>query len=382
MFDLAQIRKRTELEQVQDTGALPNASDDDDESDLSGSDDDSNSDSDADSDLEYSRAMDKYLDRQYEEYIAMSRSRTKRIRKGKKQKTAEPDLNELYDGIADEVTHERQKSRFDSSSDEDSDDEHEVDADNNPLLVKAPLEKQNASVRSAMWFSQDMFGDVDEFDGITDGNFANPAKGKNKATAAAAVQDDDDDEEEQYYDVEDDDEQEGQTNNKAAKSTTSTTEQKLSRTTGKSSRAVMQSNEADDNDDEDGDDDSDGSKRRKLAADNTFEVVPVPAPAEDDESDIDDDERAEILALVCEKAVAVVLDATVIDALPQCCNRQGSLVATGNKKWSQLLDDGYNRYAHNDTYVLLLLVLMAIGCWLLAVGCWLLAVGCWLLAVG
>jgi len=151
------------------------------------------------------------------------------------------------------------KSIYDSDSEEEG----------NPLIVTAAPDAVNASRRASQWFSQSLFNEVDMSQSLDEKKTFEP-----KQLEETGGNDSADDED--VSDIEDDD--------------------------------PMDS------------DDCDTPKKKKNTEDE-FEVVPATNYDSDDE--MNDYEKAELLAM-------------------------GTLLKTGKMKLSDLIDDGFNRYAFND----------------------------------
>merc|ERR1712137_932931 len=157
----------------------------------------------------------------------------------------------------------------------------------NPLIVTAAPEVVHPSRRASQWFSQSVFNDID-MDEVP------------KVDKMEDEEDDDDDEDYQAENYQVENYQEDEENENASGA----------------NMMITEDNEYSDSSDEDSDDER---KRKKKEGDD-FEVVPA---KNFDDEEMNDFEKAELLAM-------------------------GSLIKTGKLKLSDLIDDGFNRYAFND----------------------------------
>mmetsp|Transcript_8139 Transcript_8139/g.34217 ORF Transcript_8139/g.34217 Transcript_8139/m.34217 type:complete len:850 (+) Transcript_8139:53-2602(+) len=293
LFALSQIKSKRQLEAVHDGEEI-----DDLEITAAGySDDDSENDS-ADeflaSDSERVADMDRMLEDQYSQYLERAKRKQPRLKIGKKEKKRDVDMFDAFAQWKKEQEAKLTPAAAAYNSDSDEGDEEDVmsdgeehGAEENPLIVRdssgAPV---SSSQRAQQWFDQEMFAGVSPSLALSGGGLdssdeseGESAKEENRRESLSAIDLD-------HSDAKSDSDEE---------------------------MAEAGAERDSDSDSSDG-----------------FETVPMmkyrESDSDSDESDMDDKERAELLAL-------------------------GTLVKTGKMKWSDVIEKGYNRYTFDETDV-------------------------------
>ena len=217
----------------------------------------------------YNEQLEKVLDNQYEQFVEASTKIKKAILKKESKPMSDFDARAALKvaDLQNKLDDATKTSIYDSDSDQEGNEKEEK----NPLLVKV---KEPQTKRAAQWFSQKLFEDEMEEDEDDDDSIDNSSAFNDSYEQTESVDNEASDEEE---------EEESQSTGAVAKS----------------SAGKLEASE--ENDD--------------------FEVVPM--ENEDEDSDMDEWERAELLAL-------------------------GTLVKTGKLTLTDLVEEGYNRYSFND----------------------------------
>ena len=277
LFDLRRIKTKDQLQAVDDNEDADEMNSDDDEGEAESENEEELYDSD-----EYRDEMEDVLEEQYQQYLAASTSKSKKVLTiGKKEKKDRAGIS-TFDSMLEVAMHStapNKPSEFDSS-----DDEEEKTA--NPLLAN-PISDIPPTKRAAQWFSQSLFSDINEDD------------------------DDDEDEEENNagedvdVDYDEDEEEEEKVEVKAT-----------NKRVNKNDRYSKRRREEEEKEKEE--EENENPRKRKKRTEDDFEVVPM-QPIED----LDEAEKAELLAMA-------------------------TLVKSGQVKMSEMVDDGYNRFAFND----------------------------------
>lgn len=270
LFQIAKIKTKAQLDNFTAQRDIP-VKDSDDENSAEEDSDDDPVDKFLHEEEYYNEQLEKVLDSQYEQFIEAANKIKKAILKKESKPMSDFDARAALK-VAD-LQNKLDEATKTSIYDSDSDQEGNEKAERNPLIVKV---KEPQTKRAAQWFSQKLFEDEMEEDDDDDDSIDTSSAFNDSYEQTESVDDNEvsDDEEEEEAAV--------QSENTAA-----------------SSVAKLETSE--DNDD--------------------FEVVPM--DNEDEDSDMDEWERAELLAL-------------------------GTLVKTGKLTLTDLVEEGYNRYAFND----------------------------------
>ena len=261
LFALARLKSRDELNTFTKREE-PNLDADSDDSDSSDSEDPE------DEFLygreKYDEEMDAMLEDQYKNLLEQSKNLQKAMMK-RNSDSSEPAMSLEMMDLKEKIDSVTNKTIYDSDSEEEN--------EPNPLIVSAAPDAVNPSRRASQWFSQSLFNELD---------MSTPALDERKFNPELQTRDQED------MEVHDSPEE-------------------------------IATNE--DVEMEDDDSDVDTPKKEKIV-DEGFEVVPA-TNFDSDEEDMNDYEKAELLAM-------------------------GTLIKTGKLKLSDLIDEGFNRYAFND----------------------------------
>jgi len=279
LFDLSRIKNKSQLENFTKREAPMRLDEEDDDLDM-----DEESDSDAEEDFLYGREkydeeLEDQLEKEYEDFVSQSKNLQKAIVKRNSQPTEGMTLQEM--DLQEKIDRVSTRSKYDSDSDNEEADE------DNPLLVQPVAPALNPSRRASQWFSQGLFQGVD-----MDEDFDDALHASVDSTLGGIQQRD----EPSSFDY---------PHGKGVET---------------DSNPLASANAEEENEDDNSDDDD---VRIRVTADKEgFEVVPA-ANYDDSDEEMNDYERAELLAM-------------------------GTLIKTGRMKLSDLVDDGFNRYAFND----------------------------------
>tara|TARA_R110002050_G_scaffold101049_2_gene209210 strand:- start:392 stop:1939 length:1548 start_codon:yes stop_codon:yes gene_type:complete len=258
-------------------------------------------------DVDYDEFMESQLDEMYEVYRAkkgLDKKREAKTRNLLKASGFVADNDEekialarkgQYHSSAEEEEDEadsREKLRngqVESDLEMESDEDIVEEGERNPLLVIPKEAPVKVSKRTALWFDQPLFKDMlDEGEEEEDEDEAPPATSLHKGPVA------------NYYDGE----------------------------SSEDEQAEVEEGQEDEGGNDNGESSDDERPKKKRKTEPDFEIVPQANDWSDAEdlSDYDSDEIARALAL----------GQAIVDE------------SAGKVQWNKVIDDGYNRYSHND----------------------------------